>query len=26
LKSDFKMYFDILSGKIGLDTSKDHLV
>jgi len=24
LKSDFKMYFDILSGKIGLDTSKDH--
>ncbi len=25
-KSDFKMYFDILSGKIGLDTSKDHNV
>ncbi|MFK5879852.1 MAG: DUF962 domain-containing protein [Flavobacteriaceae bacterium] len=24
LKSDFKMYFDIFSGKIGLDTSKDH--
>ncbi len=24
LKSDFKMYFDILSGKIGLDSSKDH--
>jgi hypothetical protein len=22
-KSDFKMYFDILSGKIGLDISKD---
>lgn len=26
LKSDFVMYFDILSGKIGLDNSKDHLV
>ena len=26
LKSDFKMYFDILSGKIGLDTSKDHTI
>lgn len=26
LKSDFKMYFDILSGKIGIDTSKDHLI
>ncbi|MDC9724001.1 MAG: DUF962 domain-containing protein [Urechidicola sp.] len=26
LKSDYKMYFDILSGKIGLDTSRDHLV
>lgn len=24
LKSDFKMYFDILSGKIALDNSKDH--
>lgn len=24
LKSDFKMYFDIISGQIGLDTSKDH--
>ncbi len=24
LKSDFKMYFDILSGKIGLDNTKDH--
>lgn len=23
LKSDFKMYFQILSGKIGLDSSKD---
>ena len=23
LKSDFKMYFDILGGKIGLDASKD---
>ena len=23
LKSDFKMYFDILGGKIGLDNSKD---
>ena len=23
LKSDFKMYFDILSGKISLDSSKD---
>ena len=23
LKSDFKMYFDILSGKIGLDNTKD---
>jgi len=23
LKSDFKMYFDILSGKRGLDSSKD---
>ncbi|MDT0552439.1 MAG: hypothetical protein BM563_03575 [Bacteroidetes bacterium MedPE-SWsnd-G1] len=26
LKSDFKMYFDILSGKIALNNSKDHLV
>lgn len=26
LKSDFKMYYDILSGKIGLDTSKDHQI
>ena len=24
LKSDFKMYFDILSGKINLDSTKDH--
>ncbi len=23
LRSDFKMYFDILSGKIGLDNTKD---
>lgn len=26
LKSDFKMYFDIISGKIGLDTLRDHNV
>ena len=26
LKSDFKMYFDLLSGKIGLDNSKDHQI
>ena len=26
LKSDFKMYFDILGGKIGLDDSKDHVI
>ncbi len=26
LKSDFKMYFDILSGKIGFDNSKDRLI
>jgi len=26
LKSDFKMYFDILSGKIGFDISKDHRI
>ena len=26
LKSDFKMYFDILLGKISLDNSKDHLI
>ena len=26
LKSDFKMYFDILSGKISLDASKDDLI
>ena len=25
LKSDFKMYFDILSGKLSLDTSKDNV-
>lgn len=24
LKSDFKMYFDILSGKISMDSSEDH--
>jgi len=26
LASDFKMYFQILSGKIAIDTSKDHNV
>ena len=26
LMSDFKMYFHILSGKIGIDNSKDHNV
>jgi hypothetical protein len=26
LKSDFKMYFDILSGKIQMDNSKDHKI
>ena len=25
LKSDFKMYFDILSGKISLDSKKDNI-
>ena len=25
LKSDFKMYFDILSGKIGLDSTNDKI-
>ena len=25
LKSDFKMYFDVLSGKISLDSSKDSI-
>jgi hypothetical protein len=24
LKSDFRMYYDVLSGKIALDDSKDH--
>ena len=26
LKSDFRMYFDILSGKLRLDNSKDHQI
>lgn len=26
LKSDFRMYFDILSGKLRLDNSKDHYI
>ena len=26
LKSDFRMYYDVLSGRIGLDDSKDHTI
>ncbi|PHR70990.1 MAG: hypothetical protein COA67_07265 [Lutibacter sp.] len=26
LKSDFKMYFDILSGKIGINSKNDHKI
>jgi hypothetical protein len=26
LKSDFRMYYDVLSGKIALDDSKDHTI